>query len=52
MSRTTKSISITLELDLLSYLDQLADSQHRTRSAMIAAIIRYLQENAPAPQED
>ena len=52
MSRTTRAISVTLDKDLLEYLDQLASSQHRTRSAMIAAILRYLQEQAPAPVED
>ena len=35
----TKNISITIDQDLLEYLDKLADINGRTRSGMIAWII-------------
>ena len=36
----TKNISITLDQDLLEYLDELADINNRTRSGMISYLIK------------
>lgn len=36
----TKNISITLDQDLLEYLDELADINDRTRSGMISYLIK------------
>lgn len=38
----TKNISITIDQDLLEYLDELADINGRTRSGMISYLIRQL----------
>lgn len=42
----TKNISITLDQDLLEYLDELADINDRTRSGMIRYLIKqsYLED--------
>ena len=42
----TKNISITLDQDLLDYLDELADINDRTRSGMISYLIKqsYLED--------
>lgn len=42
----TKNISITLDQDLLEYLDELADINDRTRSGMISYLIKqsYLED--------
>ena len=42
----TKNISITLDQDLLEYLDELADINGRTRSGMISYLIKqsYLED--------
>jgi len=42
----TKNISITLDQDLLEYLDELAEINDRTRSGMIAYLIKqsYLED--------
>ena len=42
----TKNISITLDHDLLEYLDELAEINDRTRSGMIAYLIKqsYLED--------
>lgn len=40
----TKNISITLEEDQLTYLDELADINGRSRSGMISWLIRKSQE--------
>lgn len=36
----TKNISITIDQDLLEYLDELADINDRTRSGMISYLIK------------
>ena len=38
----TKNISITLDQDLLEYLDELAEINDRTRSGMISYFIKQL----------
>ena len=42
----TKNISITLDQDLLEYLDELAEINDRTRSGMISYLIKqsYLED--------
>ena len=42
----TKNISITLDQDLLEYLDKLAEINYRTRSGMISYFIKqsYLED--------
>ena len=42
----TKNISITIDQDLLDYLDKLADINGRTRSGMISYLIKqsYLED--------
>lgn len=42
----TKNISITIDQDLLEYLDELADINDRTRSGMISYLIKqsYLED--------
>lgn len=42
----TKNISITLDSELLEYLDELADINDRTRSGMISYLIKqsYLED--------
>jgi len=48
----TKNISITLNEDLLSYLDELAEINGRTRSAMISWLIKKSQDEDKALNEE
>ena len=47
----TKNISITLEEDQIKYLDELADINGRSRSGMIAWLIRKSKEEDDALEE-
>ena len=40
----TKNISVTIEEDLLNYIDELADINGRTRSGMISWLIKQSKE--------
>ena len=44
----TKNISITIDQDLLEYLDELAEINDRTRSGMISYLIKqsYLEDKS------
>lgn len=41
MSQKKLAISITLDSDLIAYIDAVADIQGRSRSSMIGVMIRY-----------
>lgn len=41
----TKNISLTIDEELLKYLDDLAASQKRSRSAMVSIILEYMREH-------
>lgn len=41
----TKNISLTMDEDLLKFLDDLAASQHRSRSAMVSIILEYIKDH-------
>lgn len=48
----TKNISVTIEEDLLNYLDELADINGRTRSGMIGWLIKQSKEQDEHVDED
>lgn len=41
----TKNISITIEEDVLEYIDTLASSESRTRSAMINYLLTWIKDH-------
>lgn len=47
----TKNISLTIDEDLLAYLDELADINGRSRSGMISWLIRKSRED-DVPDEE
>lgn len=47
----TKQISITIEEDLLNYLDELADINGRSRSSMITWLVKQSYEEDKALDE-
>ena len=48
----TKQISITLEEDLIKYLDELAEINDRTRSGMISWLVKRSLEEDKALDEE
>lgn len=48
----TKSISITLDDELIKYVDDLAEINSRTRSGMISYLIKMEQERDKALDEE
>lgn len=48
----TKQISITIEEDLLNYLDELADINDRSRSGMITWLVKRSYEEDKALDEE
>lgn len=48
----TKNISVTIEEDLLNYLDELADINGRSRSGMISWLITLSKEQDEHVDED
>lgn len=48
----TKNISVTIEEELLNYLDEMADINGRTRSGMISWLIKQSKEQDEHVDED